>query len=105
MKRKKKLYPLRFSPFPNPLSRIIFKGEGTLKCCVASEIIVRNSDQEYIHVKYSEVIDCVKPSRGSCHSKCYGKVDEVNKFDEKLVKPLPGFQAQLLIPGKLSLYV
>ena len=51
------------------------------------------------------VIDCVKPSRGSCYSKCYGKVDEVNKFDEKLVKPLPGFQAQRLIPGKLSIYV
>jgi len=24
----------------------------------------------------------------------------VNKLDEQLVKPLPGFQAQLLIPGK-----
>ena len=31
----------------------------------------------------------------------------VNELDEQLVKPLPGFQAQLLIPGKelyLSIY-
>ena len=91
--------------FPNPLSRVIFEGERTFKCCVASEIISLNSDQEYIHPKYSELIDCVKPSRVSCHSKCHVKVNEVNKFDEQLVKPLPGFQVQLLIPGRLCIYV
>jgi len=51
IERKKKLHPLWSSPFPNPLSRVIFEGEITFKCYVASEIIALNSEQEYIHAK------------------------------------------------------
>ena len=29
----------------------------------------------------------------------------IKELDEQLVKPLPGFQAQLLIPGKLYIYI
>ena len=58
---------MRSSHFPNPLSRVIFEGEATLKCCVASaEIIAFNSDEEYIKMQNTTevIIDCsAKPKK------------------------------------------
>ena len=59
---------MRSSHFPNPLSRVIFEGEATLKCCVASaEIIAFNSDEEYIKMQNTTevIIDCSAKPKNS----------------------------------------
>ena len=50
----KKHYPLRSSPFSNPLFRFIFVAEVTQKCCVPSEIIALNPDHDTMDISKGE---------------------------------------------------